>query len=514
MKIVSTAEMRTLEAAAIAGGLSGYDLMGRAGEASAHEILRIAGAFPARHRRRFVVLAGKGNNGGDGWVVARCLHEAGERVVVCSVCKLDLLGDDARLHAQRLAVYCPVHIVPDGVLPPGLLVEGDVIIDALLGIGAKGAPAGAVRELIAAASASGLPVFALDVPSGLDADTGRGEGALHAHWTLAAGLPKAGLFLADGPALCGTLRVVPIGLTPAQEGAVAGGRMEAFARRDALGLAAPRPIDGHKNTFGHTLCLCNSADYTGAGDLCATAALRIGSGLVTLMMPGGVTGRREGLSALIQHRIGDQDAKHFARWMCGIIDSYIQQRATAIVYGPGTSSSADIDVLSSGVRSGRPVVVDADGLRLLAAHPDTLDGASSAVVLTPHPGEMRALLQGFGLGAQQEAPRAEQAEALAERAACTVVLKGRHTLVAMPGGRLSVNTSGDVSLATAGSGDVLAGAIGGLLATGMAPWDAARLGVYLHGLAAELRRTASRSLVADDLPLLLSDAWADLSPLL
>ena len=170
--------------------------------------------------------------------------------------------------------------------------------------------------------------------------------------------------------------------------------------------------------------------------------------------------------------------------------------------------------LAQKLADGRPVVVDADGLRLLAAHPDTLDGASSAVVLTPHPGEMRALLQGFGLGVQQEAPRAEQAEALAERAACTVVLKGRHTLVAMPGGRLSVNTSGDVSLATAGSGDVLAGAIGGLLATGMAPWDAARLGVYLHGLAAELRRTASRSLVADDLPLLLSDAWADLSPLL
>lgn len=514
MKIVSTAEMRSLEAAAMAAGVSGFSLMQTAGENSADEILRLVANFPARHRRRFVILAGKGNNGGDGWVVARRLHEAGERVLVCSLCKLDDLGEDARRHAQKLAVYCPVLMVTDGVLPSTILVEGDVVVDAMLGIGAKGEAKGAVRTAIEAVRASGLPVFALDVPSGLDADTGLGDGALAADWTITAGLPKAGLFLADGPRLTGTLRVVPIGLTAEQENAVAGGRAEAFARRDACELVRRRPVDGHKNTFGHTLCLCNSADYTGAGDLCATGALRIGSGLVTLMMPGGVTGRREGLSALIQHRLGDQDAKYFAKWMCGIIDSYVQQRATAIVYGPGTSSSADIEVLQAIVRSGKPVVIDADGLRLLAAHPQLLAGKVSDVILTPHPGEMRALLHGFGLERFQDATREEQAEALAAKAQAVVVLKGRHTVVGAPDGRLSINTSGDVSLATAGSGDVLAGALGGLLAGGMKSWDAARLGVFLHGQAAELRRTASRSLVADDLPLLLAEAWSDVSPLL
>lgn len=520
MKIIAAAEMRRLEQAAMAQGVSGRELMERAGRGAAQEMLLLTERFPRRHRRRFVVLAGKGNNGGDGWVVARALHEAGCDTMLYSVCEPSELKDDACWHASQLPSGCPWQLCR-GKLPTEALREGDVVVDALLGTGVKGAPRGIYADWIAAVNDSSLPVFALDIPSGVDADSGEGVLAVRADWTLTMGLPKSGLFQREGRLLCGTLRGIGIGLPKDVEATAVGWQgpdsAEAFGRREALALLERRPVDGHKNLFGHLLCLCNSADYSGAGYLCAEAALRCGAGLVTLAAPAG-SRWREGPAALIQRRLGSADDGCFHGGMSADIESALSGK-TAVVYGPGTGRDvrsrtvlARLLAFDGTATTALPLVVDADGLRQLAECQELLTGTEVPVVLTPHPGEMAALLRGFGLESCLDTAPAEQARCLAKRTGCTVVLKGRFTAVASCDGRTSLNLSGDVSLATAGSGDVLSGVIGALLANGRTPWEAARLGVYLHGLAAELRDGSARGLLADDLPRLLDTALCDLAP--
>lgn len=513
MKIVSVAEMRRLEAEAMkrvadnrVDGISGADMMEEAGCGAAHRIMKWINGWPASQRLRFVVLAGKGNNGGDAWVVARVLtREFDMDVTLYSICGIDDLPVDAKHHAEIAK-----HVVDaeEGVeeLPPEVLTGGTIVVDGLLGTGAKGEPRGAYGKIISQVNESGLPVVALDVPSGLDADTGEGKHAIEADLTVTMCFPKQGLFLKDGPAVCGRLEIVSIGLPKdLMDSAEAVG--EAFGREEARRLVRRRRGDGYKGTYGHTLVMGGSGGYVGAPVLSAMGAVRGGAGLVTLCVPGGCQAVPP-LASLIFRRLGVAGDRCFKASMLKELYTLLYNKAS-VAYGPGTGESAETEILVTLLETDLPLVIDADGLRLLARCPQCLPRRRGETVLTPHLGEMQALVKGFGL--DETVPSTEQAKALARNTGCVVVLKGRFTAVAEPNGRLTLNLSGGPALSTAGSGDVLTGVISALLGQGMAAGDAARLGVYLHGLAGDLWQGAQRAMSADDLAELISEAWREVS---
>lgn len=510
MKIVSVQEMRRVEALAMAGGISGFELMRRAGLGAADEIVCFLQTRPRRLWQRMIVLAGKGNNGGDAWVVARELHRRGLAVELYSSCRREELPADARLHASLLPVAVPVHEAVSS-LPAAALQPGCFLVDGLLGTGLHGAPREPYAGIIEAVRRSGLPVAALDLPSGLDGDSGVGEHALRADVTLTMAFPKTGLVQQDGPMLCGVIRVIDIGLSPAHLAATQASGW-AFTADDAAGYLPRRDPGAHKNSVGHLLCVAGSRLYAGAAALCASAALRSGAGLVTLACPAGMA-RPPLPAALICLPLGDERRDQI------ITDAVIPElrealvHKHALVYGPGTGPQPSARVLEALFAAGLPMVLDADGLRLLAAHPELLAVVRAPLVLTPHPGEMVVLLQGLGLAAALAASRIEQAAVLAATCRAVVVLKGQQTVVAAHAEQgPTLNLSGNAGLATAGTGDVLAGMIGGLLAQGLPAAAAARTAVFVHGYCAECFAGAQRALIADDLLGLMGRAMLEISP--
>ena len=534
MKLVSVQTMRRLEDEAVHAGLSGEEMMRRAGLGAAEiAVAFCASRLAPEQRRRWIVLAGKGNNAGDAYVVAAHLRRLSPLpVAIFATTPPAGLSGAARFHAAQLPADIPVTVVKE--LPPEALPPGGLLIDGLLGTGMAGAPRPPFDRIIRQINASGLPVVTLDIPSGMDADSGTGDCVVTADLTITMGLPKEGMFSAAGRPHCGTIRCVDIGLPEKiLNSAVISG--DALFAEDVRPLLPRRPLDAHKNRFGHLLVAGGSLDYTGAPMLAATAGLRSGCGLVTVAVP--ATARalvRTPLNALIVHSVSDGGTGFFntastpaLRELLAAAGSRAKQ---AVVFGPGTGEHTGLDQpLKAVLAAGIPAVIDADALRCLARHPEWLgettegkrpkaegrseDGKAQPanIVLTPHPGEMRALLEGFGLGDRRDAPRAAQAEALACHTGACVVLKGLGTVVAAPGGRVTINSSGNSALATAGSGDVLAGMIGGFLAQGMEAWNAARTAVFLHGLAAELA-PSERALVADDLPDLTKAALRVITP--
>lgn len=512
MKTVSVDTMRALDAAAIAAGIPGEVLMERAGRAAAAEIRREIrrGAWGAV--RRLVVLAGKGNNGGDGYVVAREIAEHGPcPVAVWAVAPPESLRDAALHHARLLPESVPCQVV--GELPAGAFQAGDVIVDALLGTGTSGVPRAPFDQWIERLNASGCPVVCLDIPSGLDGDTGAAPGAVvQADLTVTMALPKAGMLAEAGRPCCGRLRCVDIGFSAATVAAAAGVGEALFAAdiRPLLGRRSPA---AHKGTFGSVLVLGGSRLYGGAPLLSGVAALRVGAGLATVARPAGAARFASPCLSLIVQDMPDGGSGFLGAEARPEVDGLLD-RQQAVVFGPGIGGQAPAgDLLAAVLAAPVPVVLDADGLRLLAARPDLAAAAVGGLVLTPHPGEMRALLAGFGLERLLAAPRREQALALAERVGAVVVLKGLGTEIAAPDGRQWTNTSGSPALATAGTGDVLAGMVGGWLAQGRKPAVAARLAVFVHGLAGELWSQAVGSMIADDVPDLIGPALRELSPL-
>jgi hydroxyethylthiazole kinase-like uncharacterized protein yjeF len=511
MDVIGVEEMRRLDALTISrGDASGFELMLRAGKGAAEEILRFLTRLAPAQRRRILLLAGKGNNGGDAWVVARLLHEEGLAVELYSPCRQEELPADARLHAALLPNAVPrrekIHSLPAEALRPG-----SVIIDGLLGTGLRGALREPYRHIIEQVNASGLPVLALDIPSGLDGDSGLGEYAIFADLTLTMAFPKTGLLCGDGPRHCGPIHVIDLGFSPTVR-ASAQPRGRAFAQADAAALLTRRDPAAHKNSLGHVLCLAGSQQYVGAAALCASAALRSGAGLVTLAYPAAMP--RPALPhALISIPLGDAERDEV---FCDAMIPQLQEALggkNALLYGPGSGSTATPGILQSLLKAAIPMVLDADGLRLLAANPALLDCAQAELVLTPHPGEMGALLHGFGLEELLAAGRREQARALAKRCRAVVLLKGQHSVVATSDGQEpSINLSGTAALACAGTGDVLAGMIAAFIAQGMNGDDAARCAAFVHGYCAECWPAAQRALIADDLLDLLGEALRQISP--
>ncbi len=481
MKIISVPVMRQLEARAIRAGTPGYELMRRAGIGAA----RIINSFSRNRFDRIVILGGSGNNCGDALVAAAFLELP---VLIYAVRPLTELGNEARQAARDLPE--PVRVEVRRSLSERDFSPGDLIVDGLLGTGFSGELRPQFAEWIAAANRSRLPVIALDLPSGLNADTGRIDSgvAIRAEMTITFGFPKRGLFLADGPRCSGRIRLVEIGLDEPETAETA----EAFFFSDAV-AGWPRPEgEVYKNRRGRLLVAAGSAPYTGAAVLAARAALRIGAGIVRMALP--ATPLAAVPAALITARVADEAGSFGPASLPELRE--LLAAGDAAVAGPGWGSGPGLGaVLSELLEFPGPLLLDADALNAAAREPERWRKRDS-LIITPHPGEAARLAAAFGVATGSG--RAEFAANLAAKLGAVVVLKGTQSVTAAPDGRRTINTSGSAALATAGSGDVLSGTIGGLMAGGALPaYEAARLGVFLHGAAGE---TGGAGTIADDLP--------------
>lgn len=467
-------------------GFPGLILMETAGRKAAEWLLH---RYP-QASARFLVLAGPGNNGGDGLVIARYLHLAGRHVEVL------LSHDPERYQGDALANWkalqganLTVHAWPCPI--PGWIQQdqyGTVIIDALLGTGINSTVQGSIAEIIAAFSESKPAVVAIDLPSGLSADTGQVPNAVvRADATLTFQAPKVCHHLTPAADACGEVVTLDIGIWPKVMQGL-GIRRFLLNAEVCAGFYRERPDSGHKGTFGHALTVGGSRAYAGAIALSSHAALLAGAGLSTVF-----TTESARCAVLPNHpelmvrAWGDPTTPWLTRDALPELLPLLQGK-NALAIGPGLGNEPDTCDLLRGLLEawGRPLVLDADGLNLLASEPELWRFVPRGSILTPHPGEMARLLPGRDIINR----RLESAEHLAYEKQVIVVLKGAGTVVALPNGRTYVNTSGNAGMATGGAGDVLTGMIVGLLAQGYPPDQAALMGVYLHGRAGDLAKDA------------------------
>ena len=498
MKIVTSDQMRTLEQRAERAGTSTDTLMENAGLEVARSVRRVLGRVVGTHT---LILVGKGNNGGDGLVVARRLRSWGGHVAVC------LVGDrppgDPKL-APVLAQRTPI-VTPGTPELGAALASADIVVDAVLGTGRSRPIAGPLEALLRDVAAEkakrpSLRLLAVDLPSGVDADTGAVDPAcVGADVTVVLGRPKVGLYRFPGAEAAGRVEVADIGLPPDIDGDVP---LDLMTRRWAASTLPSRPLSGHKGTFGRVMIVAGSRSYVGAAILAAGGAGRVGAGLVTLAAPRSLQAALAPQAVEATHFPLDEAAPgvHSPQAATQVVDE--AARCRALLVGPGIGQAPETREMLDGLLLSDeplpPTVIDADGLNLLAQHDGWWRRLSGPAVLTPHPGEM-ARLTGMST-AEVQGDRTAAALEAAERWGCIVVLKGAYTVVASPGGRAAVSPFANPALASAGTGDVLAGAVGGLLAQALDPMDAAALGVYLHGAAAEIVAPDRRAgLLASDL---------------
>jgi len=456
--LLTPSEMAAADCAAIAGGAAGAQLMETAGRAVAEIVLERWSPRPV------TVLCGPGNNGGDGFVAARHLAAAGWPVRLGLLGEPGALGGDAAHHASlwRGSVE---------KLDPVLLDGAGIVIDAIFGAGLSRDVDGAARAAIEAMASAGLPIIAIDVPSGLDGATGTVRGAAApATVTVTFFRKKPGHLLLPGRALCGELVLVDIGI-PAQ--VLAAIAPKTHENGPALWLEAfPWPrLDGHKYARGHAL-IAGGAVMTGAARLAARAAQRIGAGLVTLAAPSAAWPvYAAALASVIVRPVADGAA--FAELLA-------DERRNAILLGPGAGVEATTrTAVLAALATRRAVVLDADAITVFADDPATLFAAiAGPTVLTPHEGEFRRLFAAPG-------DKLARAQAAAGQSGAVVLLKGADTVIAAPDGRAVINANAPPDLATAGSGDVLSGLVTGLLAQGLDAFRAASAACWLHGDAAE-----------------------------
>ena len=548
MKVVTVDEMRRIEAASDAAGHSYAAMMEQAGRA-------VAEAIAARQDVRdqtVLVLVGPGNNGGDGLVAARYLAEAGARVTCYLLKPRDAAQDENfRLVQERRLGLALASEDGDQAWLQRLVQEADVVVDALLGTGTslpvRGTLAGLLarvgqtlaarrrppRERLTPLVPPTLParqgwpfVVAVDGPSGLDYDSGAlDEAAFPADLTVTFAYPKVGHFRFPGAGALGELVIADIGTDPALAAEVT---LEVVTPEMVRGWLPPRPPDAHKGTFGKALIVAGSVNYTGAAYLAGAAATRAGAGLVTLALPAAIhaavaTRLSEATYVLLPHELG-VIAAEAAHVLAGQLEGY-----NALLVGPGLGhereTTAFVESLLGGTGGRRrlgfggteeseappcvlpPLVVDADGLNILASMENWPKRLPPGSILTPHAGEMARLM---GCTVREvQADRVAVARSQAAAWGHVVVLKGAHTVVAAPDGRTAIEPFANPGLAKAGTGDVLAGTIVALRAQGLAAFEAAAAGAYLHGLAGELAQTeaGAAGMVAGDVLTHLPQAW-------
>jgi hydroxyethylthiazole kinase-like uncharacterized protein yjeF len=481
MEILTTAEMEHADRLAIAGGTPGFALMLRAGQAVAEAAMDLAEQGP------ILVVAGRGNNGGDGFVAATELVARGRQVSIILLCDRDTLQGDAALAARGWK---------GPVLPCDARAVGTpaLIIDALFGAGLNRPVKGDPHDIIEAINASGAPVLSVDLASGVNGTTGAVMGvAVHAKETVTFFRRKPGHLLLPGRVHCGRVRLVDIGIDADVLDEIHPLTFENIPKLWRGSFPVPR-IDGHKYARGHAIVMSGDIAATGAARLSARGALRAGAGLVTLASPRDALAiNASALTAVMVRAVDTSD--EFADWLA-------DKRLNACVMGPGAGVGARTrEFVLAALSAKRALVLDADALTSFADAPDQLFDAikaagDSQLVLTPHEGEFPRLFSDMS-NKHPLRSKLERVRAAAERCGAVVLLKGPDTVVASPDGRAAISANAPPWLATAGAGDVLAGMIGGFLAQGAPAFEAACMGAWMHG---EAGNEAGPGLIAEDLP--------------
>jgi hydroxyethylthiazole kinase-like uncharacterized protein yjeF len=484
--VLTPREMKAADEATIASGTPGFVLMERAGRAVGRASVELAGR---RYGARVAVVCGKGNNGGDGFVAARVLHREGVAVTCLVLADESDYKGDAAAHLREMK-RAGVRTDP---FEAGSLGTCDVVVDAIFGTGFRGRAEGPSAKAIEAINSSGARVLSVDIPSGVSGDTGAVEGpAVRADATVAIAAQKLGTVLHPGAGRAGRVEVVDIGI---ELGEASLHVPEPF---DVGAMLPTRSPDAHKRSTGSVLVLAGSDGMSGAALLTCRGAARMGAGYVTLVSTPYVDDAKKSLIPEAVSRIASGHAELGPEVLAEFAKDF--ERSDAVALGPGLGAGPQQRALVEAALDAVevPLVLDADALNVLAEDTTPLGKRTDATVITPHPGEMAALLRISG--GEVQADRVGVARRAAAELGCVVVLKGAGSIIADPEGRAAVNPTGGPELATAGTGDVLTGAIATLLAEGLDPVAAATAGVFVHGLAGAVagRSTEGRGVVSWD----------------
>ena len=486
MRLVKTSEIQEMDRLTIDEvGIPGAVLMENAARGASRTFLEHFDPVQGSH---VVILCGRGNNGGDGYVMARYLLEAGLKVSVIALTEPNKISGDALMNLEIIKrMGLEIMSASDTEEWTGLcryLDECDYIIDGMLGTGLNSSVRGFYRKVIEEVNTSGKPVMSIDMPSGLNADTGQIMGAaINADLTVTFGFPKLGQLIFPGANLVGRLVKIDIGIPSMVADSVKAKYYMVEADNFIEFMKSKKEI--HKGDRGHLLILAGSAGKTGAATLTALGALRAGAGLVTLGIP-------RGLNHILETKLTEAMTVPLPETEEGSLSLNARDKIfgllegkTALGIGPGLSTHEETAALIREVVAGcgLPMVIDADGLNALAGESNALQKLDEKKILTPHPGEMGRLI---GLKSKDvQLDRVGIATRFVEDYGCYLVLKGARTLIAEPGRRIYLNTTGNPALSSGGSGDVLTGLISGFLARGWPIDMAAIAGVYLHGMAAD-----------------------------
>jgi hydroxyethylthiazole kinase-like uncharacterized protein yjeF len=521
MHLVTSEQMRLLDEETIKRFVPGLTLMERAGQGIFDSVLELAGDAA---ELCVSIFLGRGNNAGDGLVVARLLAEKGVKCSLFYLHEPKELSPDAFKNFSKLSrlrkkgAIEEVNLFLEGWEDKAIkgLAECDLIIDALLGTGINSPVRESYAGVIGLINHSGLPVMAVDIPSGINGTTGEVMGtAVMADITVTMGLPKTGSVFYPGKAFTGSLEVVDIGIPPE---VIEAAGLDTWVLDDKAALAdlPHHSPEAHKFERGSLLVVAGSRRYAGAASLSAVSALRTGCGIVYLAGPESIrTVVQSAHPEIIFVSLPETGSGSIAESALKTIFEEIRFDAAAI--GPGLTTDKETEILVRGFvsRCDKPVLIDADGINAFAGHYEELKTLSMGrpVVISPHSGELRRLT---GIDVPSESgDRADTLRKLVIGAGITLVHKGAPTLISHAGGRVDVNVHGHPGLATAGSGDVLTGAIAGMLAQGAAPAEAARVGVYIHSRAAEIAAevTGERGMLAGDCSASLPAALRELEEL-
>ncbi len=478
MKVVTAKEMAEIDSLTIEKyGIPSLVLMERAA-------LSVVNCIDEINDQTILVLAGPGNNGGDGIAVGRMLKNKGANVIVFQLFPEDKLSSDCKAQLQIAKNFgVPVKF---GFPSIEEINNAQIIIDGIFGTGLKKPIEGKLAELIKNLNLYRKNTIAIDMPSGISSDTGEVLGvAIRAHLTVTFGLPKRGHFLFPGREYVGRLIIEDIGF-PRELIESDKLRIGLLDKKLAKSFVPPRPLYSHKGTYGHVLVIAGSSGKTGAALMCAKSVLRTGAGLVTLAIPAA-------LKVVFQSNVLEEmilslpcNTQTLSSKAIEELERFINERADVVAFGPGVGINEDTEEILKFLlkKCACPIVIDADGITLLKNNLELLKSSKASTIITPHPGELGRLIN-MPIG-DIERKRIEIAISVANSLNTIVVLKGVPTVISSPEGHTLINSTGNPGMASGGSGDVLTGMIASLIGQGMAPFEAACLGVYLHGLSGDI----------------------------
>ncbi len=515
MRVLNADQMREADRQTIADvGISSLVLMENAGR---QVVAAMESAYSEQMGGRIAVLCGRGNNGGDGFVVARTLRQRGTDATVFVIGSLGDIRGDARTNLEILGrlgmTVVEITDEQQWELHVSEISQCDLIVDALFGTGLKAPLSGMFETVVADLNGAGLPIVSIDLPSGLSADTPEQIGTcIEASMSVALAAPKLPLVLPPGEMKSGNVVVADIGVPTDIIDGITGPRIDMLTREHVREIIEPRPADSHKGDFGHVLVVAGSRGKTGAAHLAAAGALQSGAGLVTIAAPRSC---QDVLAAMgPEYMTEGLDETEDGLFQAAAVERLLLFESDVVAAGPGLGRSDQISTLVARLldEGSGPLVLDADALHALIASPDRLRGREGRdVVITPHPGEMGRLV---GMSSEEvQAHRIDVARNFATSNHVYVVLKGHRTLIATPAGRVYINPTGNPGMATGGTGDVLTGMVAAWLGQLLDAEAACKVAVYLHGLAGDLAEAdhGEVSMTAVDLAAHISDAIQELT---